>query len=58
MTAITLSPAIFAFVCTMGTLKVMGHPLDIPALMLAIIIMGMGSIMRSYWSAPISASGA
>jgi predicted exporter len=42
LTAITLSPAIFAFVCTMGTLKVIGHPLDIPALMLAIIIMGMG----------------
>jgi uncharacterized protein len=42
LTAITLAPAIFAQVCTMGTLKLIGHPLDIPALILAIIIMGMG----------------
>jgi uncharacterized protein len=42
LTLITLAPAIFAQVSTMGTLKLIGHSLDIPALMLAIIIMGMG----------------
>jgi uncharacterized protein len=39
---ITLSPVLFALICTLGTLKLMGHPLDIPALMLAIIVFGMG----------------
>ncbi len=37
-----LLPLIFAFVCTLGTLTLMGRPLDIPALMLAVIILGMG----------------
>ena len=39
---ITLLPPFFAFVCTLGTLNLIGHPLDIPALMLSIIIFGMG----------------
>jgi predicted exporter/SAM-dependent methyltransferase len=42
LTLITLSPALFAQICTMGTLKLSGQPLDIPVLMLAIVIMGMG----------------
>ncbi len=37
-----LLPLAFAFVCTLGTLGVMGRPLDIPALMLSVIILGMG----------------
>ncbi|MFO7713680.1 methyltransferase domain-containing protein [Desulfosarcina sp.] len=37
-----LLPMAFAFVCTLGTLGVMGRPLDIPALMLSVIILGMG----------------
>lgn len=37
-----LLPLVFAFVCTLGTLGVMGRPLDIPALMLSVIILGMG----------------
>ncbi len=37
-----LLPLAFAFVCTLGTLGMMGRPLDIPALMLSVVILGMG----------------
>ncbi len=42
LTLITLSPLVFAYVCTLGTLKLIGHPLDIPGLMLSVIILGLG----------------
>jgi len=42
LTLISMLPMIFAFVCTLGTLRLMGRSLDIPALMLAIIVLGMG----------------
>ncbi|MCP3955512.1 MAG: methyltransferase domain-containing protein, partial [Desulfobacterales bacterium] len=42
LTFIALAPVLFALVCTLGTLNLIGHALDIPALMLAIIAMGMG----------------
>jgi len=42
LTLITLTPLVFAFICTLGTLKLIGHPLDIPALMLSVVILGMG----------------
>lgn len=42
LTLICLAPVLFALVCTLGSLKLLGHPLDIPALMLAIIVLGMG----------------
>jgi predicted exporter/SAM-dependent methyltransferase len=37
-----LLPVIFAFISTLGTLKMMGRPLDIPGLMLSVIVFGMG----------------
>jgi SAM-dependent methyltransferase len=37
-----LLPLAFAFVCTLGSLGLLGRPLDIPALMLAVVILGMG----------------
>jgi predicted exporter len=40
--ALAMSPLVFAFVCTMGTLRVIGHPIDVTGLMLAILIFGMG----------------
>ncbi|MBR9979730.1 MAG: MMPL family protein, partial [Desulfatitalea sp.] len=43
LTAITLSPLLFALVCTLGTLNLIGHPMDIPGLMLAIVVLGMGT---------------
>ena len=42
LTLIALLPVIFALISTLGTLNLMGHPLDIPGLMLTIIIMGLG----------------
>lgn len=53
LTLISLLPIVFAFTCTLGTLKLMGRGLDIPAIMLAIIVLGMGVdytlyLVRSY----------
>jgi predicted exporter/SAM-dependent methyltransferase len=42
LTLLTLLPPFFAYICTLGTLKIIGHPLDIPALMLSVVILGMG----------------
>lgn len=42
LTLITLLPVFFSFICTLGTLNLIGHPLDIACVMLSIIIMGMG----------------
>jgi uncharacterized protein len=53
LSAITLAPMLFALVCTLGTLNLIGHPLDIPGLMLAIVVLGMGTdysllLVRAY----------
>ena len=42
LSLIALSPVAFAMLATLGTLTLMGRRLDIPSLMLAIIILGMG----------------
>jgi len=42
LTLVALLPIVFGLVSTLGTLKLIGHPLDIPGLMLAIIVIGMG----------------
>lgn len=42
LTLLTLLPPFFAYICTLGTLNLIGHPLDIPALMLSVVIFGMG----------------
>jgi predicted exporter/ubiquinone/menaquinone biosynthesis C-methylase UbiE len=42
LTLISLLPIIFALICTLGTLKLIGHSLDIPGIMLSIIVFGMG----------------
>jgi len=42
LTLAALTPVSFAFICTLGTLRLMGRPLDIPALMLSIVVLGMG----------------
>ncbi len=39
---VSLIPVLFALVCTLGTLNLVGHPLDIPGLMLSIVVIGMG----------------
>jgi uncharacterized protein len=43
LTLLTLLPSVFAYICTVGTMNLLGRPLDIPALMLlSIAILGMG----------------
>jgi len=42
LAAVALLPVAFAFSSTLGTLRLLGHPLDIPGLMLSIIVLGMG----------------
>jgi len=42
LTLIAALPVLFAMVSTLGTLNILGHPLDIPGLMLSIIVIGMG----------------
>lgn len=37
-----LIPLVVSLVCTLGTLHLLGRPLDIPGLMLAIVVVGMG----------------
>jgi predicted exporter/SAM-dependent methyltransferase len=44
-----LAPIAFALVSTLGTLKIIGHPLDIPGIMLWIVIMGMGIDYAIYY---------
>jgi len=43
LTVLTVLPSVFAYICTLGTMNLIGQPLDIPALMLlSIAILGMG----------------
>ncbi|HPD57554.1 MAG TPA: MMPL family transporter [Smithellaceae bacterium] len=44
-----LAPISFALVATLGTLKLIGHSLDIPSIMLWIVIMGMGIDYAIYY---------
>ena len=39
---VSLLPVAFALIATLGTLNLIGHPLDIPGLMLSIVVLGMG----------------
>jgi len=45
-----LAPITFALIATLGTLKIIGHPLDIPCIMLWVIIMGMGINYSIYYA--------
>ena len=44
-----LLPSAFALCATMGTLRMIGHPLDIPGIMLWIVILGMGIDYALYY---------
>jgi hypothetical protein len=53
LTLIGMAPTLFALVCTLGTLKLMGQPLTIPTLMVTVVVIGMGTdyalyLVRSY----------
>lgn len=42
LTLVSLLPVAFALIATLGTMTLIGHPLDIPGLMLSIVVLGMG----------------
>jgi 2-polyprenyl-3-methyl-5-hydroxy-6-metoxy-1,4-benzoquinol methylase len=48
LTAIAMAPTLFALVCTLGTLKLLGQPLGIPTLMVATVVIGMGTDYALY----------
>jgi uncharacterized protein len=49
LTCLSLLPSVFALVCTLGTLQLIGTPLNLASLMLSIIIFGMGSDYPVYF---------
>jgi predicted RND superfamily exporter protein len=42
LTVACMLPTLFAMIATLGTLNIMGRPLDIPGLMLSIVVFGIG----------------
>jgi trans-aconitate methyltransferase len=48
LTLIGLLPTLFALICTMGTLNLLGQPLGIPTIMVTVIVIGMGSDYAFY----------
>ena len=42
LTLTALIPILFSMICTLGTLHLIGRPLNIPGLMLAVVVIGMG----------------
>jgi len=49
LTLAAAAPIAFALVATLGTLKLIGHPVDIPGIMLWVVIMGMGIDYAIYY---------
>ncbi len=49
LSLVALAPIAFALSATLGTLKIIGHPVDIPGIMLWVIIMGMGIDYTIYY---------
>lgn len=49
LSLVVLAPVVFALVSTLGTMKIIGHPLDIPSIMIWIVIMGMGINYSIYY---------
>lgn len=41
-TLLAFLPVLFALICTLGSLTLLGHPIGIPGLMLSIVVFGMG----------------
>ncbi len=45
---LTLLPVAFSLICTFGTFTLIGHPIDIPGLMLAVVVLGLGTVFSIY----------
>ncbi len=48
LTLIGMAPTVFALICTLGTLKIMGQTLTIPTLMVSVVVIGMGTDYALY----------
>ena len=48
LTLLGLLPTIFALICTLGTLNLLDQPLGIPVIMVAVVVIGMGSDYALY----------
>lgn len=48
LTLLALAPTVFALVCTLGTLNLLGVPLGIPVIMIAAVVIGMGTDYALY----------
>ncbi|MCE5265937.1 MAG: MMPL family transporter, partial [Deltaproteobacteria bacterium] len=48
LTLLGLLPTLFALICTLGTLNLLGQSLGIPTIMVAVVVIGMGSDYALY----------
>jgi SAM-dependent methyltransferase len=48
LTLVTLTPTLFSLICTIGTLRLLRQPLGIPVIMVAAIVIGMGTDYALY----------
>ena len=48
LTLLGIAPTVFALICTLGSLKIMGQPLGIPTLMVTVVVIGMGTDYALY----------
>ncbi|MHB8828870.1 MAG: methyltransferase domain-containing protein [Syntrophales bacterium] len=48
LTLIAIAPTVFSLVCTLGTLNLIGVPLGIPVIMIAAVVIGMGTDYALY----------
>ncbi|MCK9364708.1 MAG: methyltransferase domain-containing protein [Syntrophales bacterium] len=48
LTLIAIAPTVFSLVCTLGTLNLIGAPLGIPVIMIAAVVIGMGTDYALY----------
>jgi len=48
LTLLGMAPTLFAIVCTLGTLNLIGEPLGIPTLMVSVVVIGMGTDYALY----------
>ncbi|MCG6536704.1 MAG: methyltransferase, partial [Syntrophales bacterium LBB04] len=48
LVVISMLPTLFALICTLGTLQVLGQPLGIPVIMVSVVVIGMGTDYALY----------
>jgi predicted exporter/predicted O-methyltransferase YrrM len=48
LTLLGVAPTVFAIICTLGTLNLLGEPLGIPILIVSVVVIGMGTDYALY----------